>query len=105
VEVLRRHCDEAGRDPAEVEVTHLGTVLAAPDADELDARIERLRPASVSPESYAERVTAATVGDLVGHFRQLAEAGVQTAMVSMPDVDAAGSLECFAEVIAAFSEG
>jgi hypothetical protein len=42
------------------------------------------------------------VEDHVGHFRELAEAGVTTAMVSLPDVDDPTAIETFAKVIAAF---
>jgi len=72
VEVLHRHCADVGRDPAQVRVTHLSTAEPAP------------------------------VEDHVGRFRELAEAGVQTAMVSLADLDDIAPLERFAEVITAF---
>ena len=72
VEVLHRHCAEVDRDPAQIRVTHLST---------------------------AER---ADTDDHVGRFRELAEAGVQTAMVSLADLDDVAPVERFAEVIASF---
>jgi F420-dependent oxidoreductase-like protein len=54
VGVLGTHCAEVGRDPADVEVTHLSLAL--------DASVE----------------------EHVGRYRTLAEAGVQTAMVRFP---------------------
>ena len=72
VEVLRAHCAEVGRDPGGVEVTHLGLAL--------DASVE----------------------EHVGRYRALAEAGVRTAMVRFPTLDAA-AVEAFAPVIAAFA--
>src|SRR5205814_5826577 len=42
VEVLHRHCAELGRDPSEIEVTHLSTALVAPDRPALAAVIDRL---------------------------------------------------------------
>jgi F420-dependent oxidoreductase-like protein len=74
VEVLHRHCADVGRDPAEVTVTNLYTVR---------------------PE--------ATVDELVGHLRQYAEAGLQTAIVNLPDLDSPAPVERLAEVIEAFS--
>ncbi len=71
VDVLRAHCADVGRDPAGVEVTHLSLAL--------DASVE----------------------DQIGRYRQLAEAGVQTAMVRFPALDEA-AIEAFAPVIAAF---
>ena len=81
-------------------VTSLSTVLAARDPDELTHEIDRLR-GDTSPEAFATRVNAATVDDQVGRFRALAEAGVQTAIVNMPNLSPA-AVETFAEVIAAF---
>jgi F420-dependent oxidoreductase-like protein len=72
VEVLHGHCAAEGRDPADITVTHLGT------AD------------------------APTVDDHVGRYRQLAEAGMQTAIVSLPRVATPEVVSGFAEVIDAF---
>jgi alkanesulfonate monooxygenase SsuD/methylene tetrahydromethanopterin reductase-like flavin-dependent oxidoreductase (luciferase family) len=102
LEVLKAHCDAAGRTLEDVEVTHLSTVLAAGDRASLDDAVERLRPSSVAAEAYAARVNAGTIEDHVGRFRELAEAGVDTAIVNMPDVQDPEALARFAEVIGAF---
>ena len=73
VEVLHRHCADVGRDPGEITVTNLYTVR--PDATE---------------------------EELVGRFRQFADAGVQTAVVNLPDLDSPAPVERLAEVIEAF---
>ena len=83
VEVLHRHCAEVERDPGEVTVTRLA------EAAVIDAGAER------------PHAGAATVTEQVGRFRADAEAGVQTAIVSLTDV-AEGGIERFAPVIAAF---
>ena len=67
--VLREHCAAEGRDPSAITVTHFAPALAA------------------------------SVDDQVGRYRELAEAGVQTAIVGLAD---AGAVRGFAEVIAAF---
>ena len=100
--VLKGHCDAVGRRPEDVEVTHLSTVLAADHRASLERAVEQLRPSSVAPEAYAARVNAGTVDDHVGRFRELAEAGVDTAIVNMPDVHEPEALPRFAQVIAAF---
>jgi F420-dependent oxidoreductase-like protein len=102
VEVLHRHCAEAGRDPAEVEVTSLTTALAGSDAEEVDGLLDRLRPRHAGPHAFATSVTAGTVEDHIGRYRRLAEAGVQTAMVSLADLALPGAVERFAPVVAAF---
>jgi F420-dependent oxidoreductase-like protein len=73
VEVLRKHCEDEGRDPSSVAITHLSTVGADLDLD-----------------------------DHVGRYRQLAEAGVKKAIVSLPDLSGAEPVARFAPVIEAF---
>jgi F420-dependent oxidoreductase-like protein len=102
LEVLERHCDKVGRSMQAIEVTQRSTALVEVDRPALDRALARLRPPSMSVESFAARVNAATIGDHIGRFRQLAEAGVQTAIVSLPDVDDPEALPRFAEVINAF---
>jgi F420-dependent oxidoreductase-like protein len=82
--VLREHCETEGRDPAAVEVTHLA-----------QARV-------VAPGDAREGRGAATVEEHVGRYRELAEAGVETAMVGLSDNEGAESVSRFGEVIAAF---
>lgn len=54
------------------------------------------------PEAYAEAVLAGTVEDHIGRFRELAEAGVETAIVSLADLGP-DAVAVFAPVIAAFA--
>jgi F420-dependent oxidoreductase-like protein len=84
--VLREHCAAEGRDPATIEVTHL-----AP------ARV-------VGSDRDRSGPGAGTLQEQVGRYRELAEAGVQTAIVALSDAEAAASVRRFAEVIAAFRE-
>ena len=84
LEVLRSHCAAEGRDPAEIAVTHLA-------------------PARVTAAGEPrEGQGAATVEEHVGRYRQLAEAGVQTAIVGLSDARGPESVTRFADVIAAF---
>ena len=103
LDVLARHCEAEERPVGDITVTHLSTVLTAADRPSLAEAVERLRPDSVSPEAYAAAVNAATVDDHVGRFRELAEAGVQTAIVNLPDVQDAEAVARFGEVIRAFA--
>jgi F420-dependent oxidoreductase-like protein len=85
VAVLHEHCATEGRDPAAVRVTHLGA-----------ARV------IVEGEARAGG-GAATAQEHIGRFRELADAGVQTAIVGLGDAAGAESVRRFAEVVAAFS--
>jgi F420-dependent oxidoreductase-like protein len=102
VEVLHRHCADLGRDPAEIEITHLGDMLLGSDGAHLADQIEQLRPANSGPDRYAEAVNAGTVDDHEAGFRHLAAAGVQTAIVAVPNVADPTVFPAFAELIARF---
>jgi len=101
VEVLERHCADVDRDPAEIEVTQLSTVLVGDHRIDIESLVERLRPKRMSAERFAQRVNAGTVDQHIGRFRQLGQAGVQTAIVSLPDVDDVDALARFGRIIAA----
>ncbi len=103
VEVLHRHCADLGRDPADIEVTHLGPALAGADRAEVGALVEAGRPRRVGAAAYATRVNAGTVEDHVGRYRRLADAGVQHAIVAMPPVPTPEAIERFAPVVQAFA--
>ncbi|MGQ0618187.1 MAG: TIGR03560 family F420-dependent LLM class oxidoreductase [Acidimicrobiia bacterium] len=83
VGVLRAHCAEVDRDPDEVTVTQLSAAMVT------------------EPGQDRPRPDAGTVEEQVGRYRELAEAGVQSAIVSLPGL-ADGALERFAPVVAAF---
>jgi alkanesulfonate monooxygenase SsuD/methylene tetrahydromethanopterin reductase-like flavin-dependent oxidoreductase (luciferase family) len=100
LEVLRRHCAEAGRDPGEVEVTHLSTALVARTPAELADDVERRRPRHGAAR-WVRRVNPGTVEDHVLRVRALRAAGVQHVIVSLPGVWDSPAVETFAQVIAA----
>jgi alkanesulfonate monooxygenase SsuD/methylene tetrahydromethanopterin reductase-like flavin-dependent oxidoreductase (luciferase family) len=81
-----------------VEITHLSTTLVGAD---VGALVERLRPRNQNPARYAATVNAGTVDDHIGRFRELAEAGVTEAIISIPDFD---TLDDVGRVIAAFRQ-
>jgi F420-dependent oxidoreductase-like protein len=84
VAVLHEHCVTEHRDPAQITVTHLAA-----------ARV-------VACEAERDGEGAATVEEHIGRFRELAQAGVQTAIVGLSDADGPESVRRFADVIAAF---
>jgi F420-dependent oxidoreductase-like protein len=103
VEVLHRHCDDVDRDPSEITVTQLSTALTGRTRDEVGEAVAALKPKRATPEAYAAAVNAGTVADHVGRFRELADAGVQTAIVNLPDLADTTPIERFGDVIAAFA--
>jgi F420-dependent oxidoreductase-like protein len=69
--VLRRHCEEQGRDYAAIERTSIISLLLARDAASLAAKRQRL---AVPASYYGVAGTVAEVTDLVGRYQ---DAGVQ----------------------------
>jgi F420-dependent oxidoreductase-like protein len=87
VAVLAEHCAAEDRDPATIEVTHLASARVVPAGESRDGS------------------GAATVEEHVGRYRELAESGVQMAIVGLSDAEGPASVSRFGEVIAAFAEG
>ena len=73
LDVLRRHCDAIGRPYEEIERTSLSTVNLAPEQQ--------------------------TTGDVIRHCRELAEAGIEQAIVNMFNVHEITPLEIFGNEI------
>lgn len=82
--MLRAHCAAEQRDPAAIEVTHLAPARVITAAE---------------PRSGQG---AATAEEHIGRYRELAEAGVQTAIVALADADGPESVARFTEVVDAF---
>ena len=100
--VLRAHCVDVDRDPAEVALTHLSTALVGTDDTHVRELVERLRPRRQDPAGYASAVNAGTVDDHIGRCRALAEAGASEVMVRLPDLVDAEPVARMGPIIAAF---
>lgn len=87
VGVLHRHCEDLGRDPADVSVTHLGTVLVGDDTAEVAALVEAHRPPRTSAERFARSVHAGTVEQHVARVANYVAAGVDHVIVSLVGLD------------------
>lgn len=102
VDVLRRHCEEVERDPNQIEVTHLLTMLSAPDRKTLRARVDQMRGRNRTAEEYARRANAGVPDDHVALIGAYRSAGATHSIVALPDVSLPGSIESFGTVIARF---
>jgi F420-dependent oxidoreductase-like protein len=83
--VLHRHCEEAGRDPREVTVTVLDLPVVGRDRDDVWERVERLRGRTPAA-TYAARHHAGTPPQHRERYEVLAEHGVSTVFVALPDL-------------------
>jgi alkanesulfonate monooxygenase SsuD/methylene tetrahydromethanopterin reductase-like flavin-dependent oxidoreductase (luciferase family)/predicted kinase len=85
VAVLRRHCEEVGRDPGEVAVTVLDLPVVGADRDDAWDKVERLRGRTPAA-AYARRHNAGTAVEHRERYRGLADRGVSTVFVALPDL-------------------
>ena len=102
IEVLRGHCERAGRDPADVMVTVLDLPIVGRDPDDV-ARLVETHRGPRAAKAYARTHHAGTVDDHIGRYRLLADRGVHTVFVAFPDLAGPAEVERFRPVIAAFS--
>ena len=100
--VLREHCARDGRDPAEVQITVLDTPVVGTDRDQVADLVERLRGRTAAA-AFARRHHAGTPGDHITRYRQLADRGVRTVFVALPDLTGPAEVRRLAPVLAAFA--
>jgi alkanesulfonate monooxygenase SsuD/methylene tetrahydromethanopterin reductase-like flavin-dependent oxidoreductase (luciferase family)/predicted kinase len=100
--VFRQHCLEAGRDPAQAEVTVLDVPVIGHDREDAGSMVEKLRGRTPAA-TFARRHHAGTAEDHIGRYRLLAERGVRTVFVSLPDLTGPEDVLRLAPVAAAFA--
>ena len=108
--VLRRQCEQAGRDPADVSVTVLDVPLIGRDREHTARLVAGLaqspgagaRGGRVSAAALARRHHAGIPADHIGRYRLLADRGVRTVFVSLPDLTGPDDLSRIAPVVRAF---
>src|SRR5262249_4216979 len=101
---LASACEQVGRDPAQVQVTVLDLPVIGRDREDTSALVERLR-GRTSAAAFARAHHAGTAVDHIGRYRQLAERGVSTVFVSLPDLAGPEEVLKLAPVAAAFAGG
>jgi alkanesulfonate monooxygenase SsuD/methylene tetrahydromethanopterin reductase-like flavin-dependent oxidoreductase (luciferase family)/predicted kinase len=100
--VLREHCQRAGRDPADIAITVLDVPVIGRDREHVAALVERFRGRS-NAAVFASRHHAGVAADHIDRYRALAERGVSTVFVSLPDLAGPDDLARLAPVTGAFT--
>jgi len=98
---FRQHCAAAGRDPARAEVTVLDVPVIGRDRADAASIVERLRGRTPAA-AFAQRHHAGTAEEHIGRYRLLADRGVRTVFVSLPDLTGPEDVLRLAPVAAAF---
>ncbi len=103
IDILHRHCAAVGRDPFSVEITVLDLPVIGTDREDVALRVERLRgrtPAAV----YAARHHAAPAVEHAQRYLELADLGVGTIFVALPDLAGADDLARCMPLLAALQQ-
>ena len=98
---FRAHCEAAGRDPDDVAVTVLDIPVIGKDREQVASIVETLR-GRTSATAFARQHHAGVASDHVGRYRMLAERGVSTVFLALPDLNGPEDLERLAPVLGAF---
>ena len=101
LEVFRAHAARAGRSMDDLRITVLDVPIVGTDPDEV-ARLVEAHRGRVSAKAYAAAHHAGTVEQHIARYRQLAERGVHTVFVSLPDLAGPAQIEKFAPILQAF---
>jgi alkanesulfonate monooxygenase SsuD/methylene tetrahydromethanopterin reductase-like flavin-dependent oxidoreductase (luciferase family) len=86
LQVLERHCEEVGRDPAEITKTRLGGLLIAPTAAEAQRRLQQIIAAmGVDEATFRNYVTAGDPDAVAEQVAPYLEAGIDGLVFNMMD--------------------
>jgi alkanesulfonate monooxygenase SsuD/methylene tetrahydromethanopterin reductase-like flavin-dependent oxidoreductase (luciferase family)/predicted kinase len=104
IDILHRHCAALGRDPGGLEITVLDLPVIGTDREDVAVRVERLR-GRLTAAVYGARHHAAPAVDHAQRYRELAQLGVRTIFVALPDLFGADDLARCAPLLAALRRG
>jgi F420-dependent oxidoreductase-like protein len=86
MEVLAGHCQDVGRDPAEITKTRIGTLAIAPTHEEAMAKVELLKRAGIPEERLNTMVLAGDPDGVAEQAAAFADAGIEGLTLTIPDV-------------------
>ena len=103
MEIVKRHCEGVGRDPAEIEVTHNTRVLIGATQREFEAlAAQAAASANVSLSDYKDSLSRAIAGTPERCIEQIAQyvgSGIRYFFLLFPDPISSESLELFANEV------
>jgi alkanesulfonate monooxygenase SsuD/methylene tetrahydromethanopterin reductase-like flavin-dependent oxidoreductase (luciferase family) len=82
LDVLRRHCADVGRDPAEITTTRLGSLFLAPSASA--AEETRRMVADVAGADFAAAATIGSADDVAEQVAAILDAGIEEPIFNLP---------------------
>jgi F420-dependent oxidoreductase-like protein len=87
VDVVRRHCDELGRDPSEIRTTRLGAIVISPTEDEAAKKAEAgAARRGMTLDQYRAYAVMGTPDQVSEQAQAFLDAGLTGLIFNMPDV-------------------
>jgi F420-dependent oxidoreductase-like protein len=83
--VLERHCEDVGRDPAEITKTRMATVIIAPTHEAAQRRVEAAQAAGMGDRLAATGITG-DPGEVAEQAQRFLDAGLDGLTFTMPEV-------------------
>ena len=99
VDALKGHCRAAGRDPREITVTGLCTIIIGEDDQEVTTKIQRYKPKQMSEEEFRKTIIVGTPEECAGAIEEIEGAGFPYLIVNFHDAYDALTLRLFAKVM------
>ncbi len=104
MEILERHCEKEGRDPAAIEKTRLGSILVARNEADLSAKMERYFPDGIAEERRRDHIVG-TADYCIERCAELIDLGLDTLIFNFPDAHTLESPQLFMEEVAPALQG
>lgn len=87
IDVLHRHCEEVGRDPATIAVTRLATLVITSSSQQT-AELQNYLARAGGPDALADS-NIGQPAEIIDQLHELADAGVEEFIFAMPVADPA----------------
>jgi F420-dependent oxidoreductase-like protein len=98
--VLDRHCEDVGRDPAEITKTRNSSFIVGTTREEVEQKLQKLREAGVPAERLGPSLAiAGTPDELAEQARAYKDAGLNGLTGSIPDVHDLDAVRMVGEAI------
>ena len=86
LDVLERHCESVGRDPASITKTRLGTLLVSPTNEGAERELARLLPQVTRDGAVSSGIIVGDPDEVVQQAQEYLDAGLDGLVFNMPNV-------------------
>jgi F420-dependent oxidoreductase-like protein len=86
MEVLARHCEDVGRDPAEITKTRLASLAIAPTHEAAMAKVEQLRRTGIPEDRLSAILLAGDPDGVAEEAAAFLDTGIEGLTLTIPDV-------------------